>query len=530
MKQTQVLIDDEELTYRSKRCSAMDDSEIAAASQLFSENYGYWSANHPVADKAQKRIAYSANRIRSSFVNQPDRYVVMVYHNDDLVGHAFYLRRRVESLGYITWILQLVVKESYRGMHIGTKLMHSIWQLSDNFAWGLFTSNPLTIRALENATMRPVKIGLINKHIDRIRSVAYDLLPNTTWIDQYTGGIVNTDFWTDHSDLQDKISVYETSRSFPLTKKLPEGYEWLAFTFKSQKQSLATPEQLATYFAFSESVLFKAYSQMDMQAQGWTRYTEQEVEQICKDLPSNCDILDLGCGYGRHSEELARRGHRVVAVDYAHVTQTDIEIEPLANPVYVRADARCFDYDKQFDAVLCMYDVIGSFPSNQDNLHILDVAYRLLKPGGKLFLSVMSLQTTIHNCKKHRNVVSSERDAYTRIMNLSGSDTMQRTGEIFDGNHVVVNQATGVCYRKEQFFLPDYLPTEILIRDRRYTTESISPLLRKAGFSIVKHFGFRAGKFSAELKEENSKELFILAHKVSPLAALLQRLTTKVID
>lgn len=42
------------------------------------------------------------------------------------------------------------------------------------------------------------------------------------------------------------------------------------------------------------------------------------IERFLADVPPGARILDLGCGDGRWSRELARSGHRVTAVDYSH--------------------------------------------------------------------------------------------------------------------------------------------------------------------------------------------------------------------
>ena len=515
------------LVYRCKLCSQMTETEISEASCLFSENYGFWSKNLQ-AQRAGQQIKFAPKMIKESFVLKPDRYVAMVYHKQELIGHAFYLRRKVESLGYITWILQLVVKKEYRGNNIGTKIMHSIWNLSDSYAWGLYTSNPMTIFALENATMRPVNVGLINKHIDKLRQAAFDLFSDTSWIDSYSKGMVNTNFWTDHSDLKEKIGQFEKTRPFGLKKDLPEGYEWLAFTFRSQEPKLATKEQMETYFNFSESVLFEAYSHMDMKKHKWAAHADAEIEYLEGFFNDNCDILDLGCGHGRHSEILAKKGHRVVAVDL--INPPPQEQMKDANPLYVCADARTFVTDRKFDVVLCLYDVIGSFPQNRDNLRILETAYKHLKPGGHLILSVMNYSLTLKNCRKHNNLVQSETEGYRRIFKLRGSDTMQKSGDIFDGKLTILNTSNGVCYHKEQFFSERYLPKEYLIRDRRYSFNGISNLVRKAGFEVDLIHAFRAGHMNESLKENDKggKEILIVARKVRPLNAFIQRVTIHV--
>lgn len=56
---------------------------------------------------------------------------------------------------------------------------------------------------------------------------------------------------------------------------------------------------------------------LDIQNQAWTEDTTREVDFIISklSLQGNERILDLACGFGRHSLELARRGFDVTGVD-----------------------------------------------------------------------------------------------------------------------------------------------------------------------------------------------------------------------
>ncbi len=61
---------------------------------------------------------------------------------------------------------------------------------------------------------------------------------------------------------------------------------------------------------------FDAYAPQYMQ-ESFTTDTVREVDFIVEELalPIGSRILDMGCGTGRHSVELARRGYRIVGVD-----------------------------------------------------------------------------------------------------------------------------------------------------------------------------------------------------------------------
>src|SRR5688500_3653535 len=51
----------------------------------------------------------------------------------------------------------------------------------------------------------------------------------------------------------------------------------------------------------------------------WRTNTEAEVDEILKNmkLPLGAHVLDLACGQGRHSIELAKRGFKVTGLDYS---------------------------------------------------------------------------------------------------------------------------------------------------------------------------------------------------------------------
>jgi SAM-dependent methyltransferase len=102
-------------------------------------------------------------------------------------------------------------------------------------------------------------------------------------------------------------------------------------------------------------------------------------------------VLDLGCGSGRGTIELARRGHRVLGIDpdeSALASGRAAAKGERLNVHFMKADPREISYRADFDAVVCLDGAFGRLPSDRDDLRALDNMRKALKPGAKLILDV----------------------------------------------------------------------------------------------------------------------------------------------
>lgn len=122
--------------------------------------------------------------------------------------------------------------------------------------------------------------------------------------------------------------------------------------------------------------------------------TPAEVDLVVTllQIGPGAEVLDLCCGPGRHSLELARRGFRVTGVDRTQqyldtateqARKEDLDIE------FVHEDMRAFCRPDAFDAVINMFTSFGYFEDPEEDRRVVMNVHRSLKTGGLFLLDVM---------------------------------------------------------------------------------------------------------------------------------------------
>lgn len=103
-------------------------------------------------------------------------------------------------------------------------------------------------------------------------------------------------------------------------------------------------------------------------------------------------VLDLACGLGRHSLELARRGMRVTGLDLsapslergrAAAADAQVDVE------FVHGDMRELPWSSEFDAVLNLFSSFGYFATEAEDQRVLEAVAAALRPGGSLLLETL---------------------------------------------------------------------------------------------------------------------------------------------
>ncbi len=103
-------------------------------------------------------------------------------------------------------------------------------------------------------------------------------------------------------------------------------------------------------------------------------------------------VLDLACGFGRHSIGLARRGMRVTGLDLsapslergrAAAAETGVEVE------FVHGDMRELPWRDEFDAVVNLFSSFGYFATEAEDQRTLAAVASALRPGGRFLLETL---------------------------------------------------------------------------------------------------------------------------------------------
>ncbi len=107
--------------------------------------------------------------------------------------------------------------------------------------------------------------------------------------------------------------------------------------------------------------------------------------------------VDLGCGFGLHAIPLARRGYRVLAVDFCTELLSKLRVSASGLPVTaVECDLMMFDHhlSESPDLILCLGDTLTHLPDIASVNELIDKASAKLAPGGSIVLGFRDYVST----------------------------------------------------------------------------------------------------------------------------------------
>lgn len=122
--------------------------------------------------------------------------------------------------------------------------------------------------------------------------------------------------------------------------------------------------------------------------------TQFEANFVMESLgvESGAQILDVGCGYGRHAMELAAHGYHVVGLDSSLplLLRGADEAQRRGLTInFVHGDMREMTFESQFDGAYCLFSSFGYFDDETNKRTAQNIA-KALKPGARFVVEVLN--------------------------------------------------------------------------------------------------------------------------------------------
>lgn len=187
-------------------------------------------------------------------------------------------------------------------------------------------------------------------------------------------------------------------------------------------------------------------------------------------------LLDLACGTGSISEEMAKIGYDVIGVDYSDEMlgiALDKKFDSGLNILYLCQDMRKLDLYGSMDVTICALDSINHLNSLADVKKVFENVALFSEPQGLFIFDINTLY-------KHRNILANNTFTY-------------ETDNVFCvWENTLVDDTDEVKMNLEFFELEEnglYSRTSDSFSEKAYSEESIEELLRECGFELLAKFG-----------------------------------------
>lgn len=204
------------------------------------------------------------------------------------------------------------------------------------------------------------------------------------------------------------------------------------------------------------------------------------------------EILDLGCGRGRHSLYFAQQGYTVTGIDLSEeaidTARRKTEKLKLDNISFQIRDMRHPLNGKKFDAIINLFTTFGYYDNDTENMKVLDAQNAMVRKGGKIIIDFM-------NARKVR------------------ADFEPHSEGAFDGiEYKIKRQVEGDVIKKEIEFSGPKLDgsKNYIERVKLYEPQWFVSELTKRGFQVEQTMGNYKG---ADFEETVSERFIVVAVK-----------------
>lgn len=233
----------------------------------------------------------------------------------------------------------------------------------------------------------------------------------------------------------------------------------------------------------------------------FTKGTLGECDFIEREInyDKSLKIIDIGCGTGRHSIELTKRGYKVLGIDLSEpqLKRAKEKAKALGLQIdFQKHDARKLPFNDEFDLAIMLCE--GSFPlmeTDEMNYEILKNVHHTLKSPGKIIFTTLNGLFPIFNSLEKFYTESDNKDAAAYKNNTFDLMTLR------DFNITCIKDDSGNII-------------ELKCNERYYVPSEITWLLKSLDFKNIGIFGAKLGAFSRSDKlTKDDFEMLVIAEK-----------------
>ncbi len=193
------------------------------------------------------------------------------------------------------------------------------------------------------------------------------------------------------------------------------------------------------------------------------------LQSILK-LKKGHKILDLCCGAGRYSIELAKVGYEVTGIDLSEDLIKTAHKNTAKNGLridYHIRDMRDIRFVNHFDGVVNMFTSFGYFRKDEENTRVIGAVYKSLTESGWFVLDFMNKESTLEKLQPYDESVSNG----IKVIQKRRYDI--ETGRI--EKEILINKG-GVQKGYNESV-------------RLFSIEELRAMFWKIGFEIIREFG-----------------------------------------
>jgi len=232
----------------------------------------------------------------------------------------------------------------------------------------------------------------------------------------------------------------------------------------------------------------------DINYQKWADYLQRQF--LRHGLPGNT-VLDLACGTGSLTRELALRGYEMIGVDrspdmLAQAAEKNRKIEGIP-PIFLCQSMEHLDLYGTIDACVCCLDSINYVTSPRQLRAAFARVHLFLMPGGLFLFDVNTPE---------------------KLMAMDGQVFLDETEDAYcvwrseySSRHRMASHFMDIFQRQGQVWLRG----EELHQQRAYTSQELTEYLKQAGFSDIRQYG----ELRLRKPREGEGRIFFAARKTA---------------